>query len=34
MKLVTYGINVEMNLIDQFPDFIQPYVQTQLYLTN
>ena len=30
MKLVTFGINEERNLIVQFPVFIQPYIQQQL----
>ena len=29
MKLVTFGINEERNLIVQFPIFIQPYIQQQ-----
>ena len=29
MKLVTFGINEESNLIVQFPVFIQPYIQQQ-----
>ena len=32
MKLVTFGINKERNLIVQFPVFIQPYTQQQLIL--
>ena len=32
MKLVTFGINEERNLIVQFPVFIQPYIQQQLIL--
>ena len=32
MKLVTFGINKERNLIVQFPVFIQPYIQQQLIL--
>ena len=32
IKLVTFGINEERNLIDQFPVFIQPYIQQQLIL--
>ena len=32
MKLVTFGINEERNLIVQFPVFIQPYIQEQLIL--
>ena len=32
MKLVTFGINEERNLIVQFPVFIQPYTQQQLIL--
>ena len=31
MKLVTFGINVEINSIVQFPIFIQPYIQLILY---
>ena len=27
MKLVTFGINEERNLLVQFPVFIQPYIQ-------
>ena len=30
MKLVTFGINEERNLMVQFPVFIQPYIQQQL----
>ena len=29
MKLVTFGIDEERNLIIQFPVFIQPYTQTR-----
>ena len=32
MKLVTFGINEERNLIVQFPVFVQPYTQQQLIL--
>ena len=32
MKLVTFGINEERNLIVQFPIFVQPYTQQQLIL--
>ena len=32
MKLVTFGINKERNLIVQFPIFIQTYIQQQLIL--
>ena len=32
MKLVTFGINDERNLIIQFPVFIQPYTQTWLVM--
>ena len=32
MKLVTFGINEERNLITQFSFFIQPYIQQQLLL--
>ena len=32
MKLVTFGINEEKNLIVQFPVFVQPYTQQQLIL--
>ena len=32
MKLVTFGINKERNLIVQFPVYIQPYIQQQLIL--
>ena len=32
MKLVTFGINKDRNLIVQFPIFIQPYIQQQLIL--
>ena len=32
MKLVTFGINKERNLIVQFPIFVQPYIQQQLIL--
>ena len=32
MKLVTFGINKERNLIIQFPVFIQPYTQQPLIL--
>ena len=34
MKLVTFGINKENNLIVQFPVFIQPYIQQQLILSQ
>ena len=32
MKLVTFGINNDQNLIVQFPVFIQPYTQQPLIL--
>ena len=32
MKLATFGINEERNLIVQFPIFIQAYIQQQLIL--
>ena len=32
MKLVTFGIDEERNLIVQFPVFIQPYTQTRLVM--
>ena len=32
MQLVTFGINKEMNLVIQFPVFIQPYIQKPLIL--
>ena len=32
MKLVTFGIDEEQNLIIQFPVFIQPYIQTMLVM--
>ena len=32
MKLVTFGIDEERNLIVQFPVFVQPYTQQQLIL--
>ena len=32
MKLVTFGIDSEKNLIIQFPVFVQPYMQTKLTL--
>ena len=32
MQLVTFGINREMNLVIQFPVFIQPYIQKPLIL--
>ena len=32
MHLVTFGIDREMNLVIQFPVFIQPYIQTPLTL--
>ena len=32
MKLVTFGIDQERNLIIQFPIFIQPYTQQPLIL--
>ena len=32
MQLVTFGINSNMNLIIQFPVFIQPYTQKPLIL--
>ena len=31
MKLITFGINEERNLIVQFPVFIQLYIQHHLY---
>ena len=31
MKLVTFGIDKDKNLIIQFPVFIQPYTQTTTY---
>ena len=34
MKLVSFGINEEKNLIVQFPVFIQPYIQQQLILCH
>ena len=32
MQLVTFGIDKEMNLVIQFPVFIQPYIQKPLIL--
>ena len=32
MKLVTFGIDNQKNLIIQFPIFVQPYMQTKLTL--
>ena len=32
MKLVTFGIYYQKNLIIQFPIFVQPYTQTKLTL--
>ena len=32
MKLVTFGIDSQRNLIIQFPVFVQPYMQTRLVL--
>ena len=32
MKLVTFGIDSQRNLIIQFPVFVQPYMQTKLIL--
>ena len=32
MKLVTFGIDSQKNLIFQFPVFVQPYMQTKLTL--
>ena len=32
MKLVTFGIDTQKNLIIQFPVFVQPYIQTKLTL--
>ena len=32
MPLVTFGIDIDMNLIIQFPVFIQPYTQRPLIL--
>ena len=32
MKLVTFGIDYQKNLIIQFPMFVQPYMQTKLTL--
>ena len=32
MKLVSFGIDKERNLIVQFPVFVQPYTQQQLIL--
>ena len=34
MKLVTFGIDTERNLIIQFPVFIQPYTQQPLNCTR
>ena len=32
MKLVTFGIDQDKNLVIQFPVFVQPYMQTKLTL--
>ena len=32
MKLVTFGIDLNRNLIVQFPIFVQPYTEEQLIL--
>ena len=32
MKLVTFGIDNQMNLIVQFPVFVQPYTQKRLIM--
>ena len=32
MKLVTFGIDQNRNLIIQFPDFVQPFIQKPLTL--
>ena len=32
MKLVTFGIDEDRNLIIQFPVFVQPYTQQELIL--
>ena len=32
MKLVTFGIDSQKNLVIQFPVFVQPYTQTRLDL--
>ena len=32
MKLVTFGIDHDKNLIIQFPVFVEPYMQTRLTL--
>ena len=32
MQLVTFGIDSDMNLVIQFPVFIQPYMQKPLIL--
>ena len=32
MRLVTFGIDENRNLIIQFPVFVQPYMQKQLIL--
>ena len=32
MKLVTFGIDKERNLIIQFPVFVQPYTQKRLIM--
>ena len=32
MKLVTFGIDYQKNLIIQFPVFVQPYMQSKLTL--
>ena len=32
MKLITFGIDYQKNLIIQFPVFVQPYTQSRLTL--
>ena len=32
MKLVTFGIDKDRNIVVQFPVFVQPYTQKQLIL--
>ena len=32
MQLVTFGIDSDMNLVIQFPVFVQPYIQKHLIL--
>ena len=32
MKLLTFGIDKDSNLIIQFPEFVQPYTQQPLIL--